>query len=484
MVEVEVIRQADDWGRASTVSVTTASRADGGDSASVVGRGAFFLNNTDDDDLNQATRTTWCSCHQFLSLAIACLALLSPVVFVCAPLSPNWDVKTEPNSSCNNECGTQFVGFGVRLLILTIGLWALLLRKPRATGPSSHRLRTIALLLCCVVLVAHWLFFGLVLAGKEEPDYNVILRFANSLLDAELFVHYVAVVLIEIRRLRVRYNVKVTRGTDGWTRSYNVSSQSVQETAYDVLNAYYRDFPDSSAAQGFARYPSSRYYKNHVSGLKFYDIDTIGDADPASVRMSGRSRGPMSNSRRKSRRVNPDDRYADEAEHEKKVERRRVRLITSVEESFNLIKRTRAMAGSMGADEAAAAIFPSMARALQKYLRATRQQSRHSAESVVNHLARCLRLDLSSRAFLQRYFTVPTCLEIHHEREESSTPHAWRLIADVSGNKTISRGLEFQLQNQELSLVVEVNDLPELRIIKGKDELKGFQLKVNSETTV
>ena len=497
VVEVEVIRQADDWGKASTVSATTASKAEGTDSASVVGRSAYFFHNTDDEDLQRATKKSCVSCYRVWNLIIACSALLSPVVFVCAPLSRNWDVTTfkavkaetdglaVETADCNNECGTQFVSFGVRLLILTVGVWALLLRKPRASGPSAHRFRTIALLLGLVVLIAYWVFFVLVLALREESDYNVILGFANSLLDAELFVHYMAIVLIEIRRLRMRYNVKVTRNTDGWTRSYNVGSQNLQETAYDVLNAYYRDFPDPSASQGFAKYPSSRYYKNHVSGLKFYEIDAVGEADATSVSISGRSRGGVSNSRRKNRRVSPaENGFADAAEQEKKVERRRVRLIAAVEESFNLIKRTRGLGGAMGAEEAAAAIFPSMARALQKYLRATRQQSRHSAESVVNHLARCLRLDLGSRAFLQRYFSIPTCLEVQTEREENSKPYAWRLISDVSGNKTISRGLEFQLQNQELSLVVQVNDLPELRVIKGKEEPRGFQLKVNSETTV
>jgi vang-like len=496
VVEVEVIRQADDWGKASTVSATTASKAEGTDSASVVGRSAYFFHNADDEDLQRATEKSCVSCYRVWNLIIACSALLSPVVFVCAPLSRDWDISTfnteesatdglvVETAECNNECGTQLVGFGVRLVILTVGVWALLLRKPRAYGPSAHRFRSIALLLGLLVLIAYWLFFVLVLAVRKESDYNVVLGFANSLLDAELFVHYTAVVLIEIRRLRMRYNVKVTRNIDGWTRSYNVGCQSLQETAYDVLNAYYRDFPDLNASQSLTRYPSSRYYKNHVSGLKFYEIDAIGEADEGSVSISGRSRGGVSNSRRKNRRVSPENGFAEAAEQEKKVERRRVRLIAAVEDSFNLMKRTRGLGGAMGAEEAAAAIFPSMARALQKYLRATRQQSRHSAESVVNHLARCLRLDLGSRAFLQRYFSIPTCLEMQTERDESSKPQAWRLVSDASVKKTLHHGLEFQLQNQELSLVVEVIDLPELCVIKGKEEPRGFQLKVNSETTV
>jgi len=59
----------------------------------------------------------------------------------------------------------------------------------------------------------------------------------------------------------------------------------------------------------------------------------------------------------------------------------------------------------MGPDQAAQAIFPTMARALQKYLRITRQQPRHTMESVLLHLAQCVSHELSAKAFLERYLT-------------------------------------------------------------------------------
>lgn len=58
----------------------------------------------------------------------------------------------------------------------------------------------------------------------------------------------------------------------------------------------------------------------------------------------------------------------------------------------------------MDAHEAAQAIFPSLARSLQKYLRITRQQPRHTAEQVIRHLAQCLTFDVSPKAFLERFF--------------------------------------------------------------------------------
>ena len=59
----------------------------------------------------------------------------------------------------------------------------------------------------------------------------------------------------------------------------------------------------------------------------------------------------------------------------------------------------------MGPEQAAQAIFPTMARALQKYLRVTRQQPKHTMESVLQHLAQCISHELSAKAFLERYIT-------------------------------------------------------------------------------
>lgn len=72
------------------------------------------------------------------------------------------------------------------------------------------------------------------------------------------------------------------------------------------------------------------------------------------------------------------------------------RLVVAVEEAFTHIRRMqeeeqkKAPGDVMDSREAAQAIFPSMARALQKYLRTTRQQHLHSMESIQQHLAFCI----------------------------------------------------------------------------------------------
>ena len=62
--------------------------------------------------------------------------------------------------------------------------------------------------------------------------------------------------------------------------------------------------------------------------------------------------------------------------------------------------------------EAAQAIFPSMARPLQKYLRITRQQPRHTVESILQHLAICLSHDLSARAFVEKFLVSTPVMQV------------------------------------------------------------------------
>jgi hypothetical protein len=87
----------------------------------------------------------------------------------------------------------------------------------------------------------------------------------------------------------------------------------------------------------------------------------------------------------------------------------------------------------LDAMEAAAAVFPSLARPLQKYLRVTRQQPWHTAESVLNHLATCLRLGLAPRAFLDRYLSYQPVLQVSIYLTKFGLPFFWKSqVSEVS----------------------------------------------------
>ena len=67
--------------------------------------------------------------------------------------------------------------------------------------------------------------------------------------------------------------------------------------------------------------------------------------------------------------------------------------------------------------EAAQAIFPTISRPLQKYLRVTRQQPRHTVESILQHLSLCLSYDMSPRAFLEKFLVSKPVLQVNIIRE-------------------------------------------------------------------
>lgn len=69
-----------------------------------------------------------------------------------------------------------------------------------------------------------------------------IVTFAGSLVDSLLFIHYLAVVLLELRHIRPEYRIRVVRSPDGHSCSYNVGCMSMQQAAVTVLQFYYRDF--------------------------------------------------------------------------------------------------------------------------------------------------------------------------------------------------------------------------------------------------
>ena len=77
---------------------------------------------------------------------------------------------------------------------------------------------------------------------SADDDYIVVVRYASSLVDALLFIHYLAVILLEVRHLQVQFAVKVTRSPDGSSRTYTAGQLSVQRLASWCLDRYYRDF--------------------------------------------------------------------------------------------------------------------------------------------------------------------------------------------------------------------------------------------------
>jgi vang-like len=100
------------------------------------------------------------------------------------------------------ECDGLLISFGFKLFILLAGSWAVFLRHPKATLPRIYLYRSLVCFILAILVFSFWLFYSVKIIGGEEQrrvQYVEIVQFATSLADALIFVHYLAVLLIEIR---------------------------------------------------------------------------------------------------------------------------------------------------------------------------------------------------------------------------------------------------------------------------------------------
>lgn len=154
------------------------------------------------------------------------------------------------------------------------------------------------------------------------------------------------------------------------------------------------------------------------------------------------------------------------------------------------------------------AVFSSMSRSLQKYLRLTRQQPYFTRESIITHLATCLSHDLSPRAFLERYVQTesqplatllfPALATINENAEQSWTIVCERTSSSTNDderqdqpavNQMISSNLTLILKQQHaehIALVCTFHRIPSVNLVERFFDLKKnkFVLKLNSETSV
>ncbi|KFV04297.1 Vang-like 1 [Pterocles gutturalis] len=209
-------------------------------------------------------------CKRYLGLTVAAvlglLVFLTPIAFILLP-QILWRDDLEP---CGTACEGLFISVAFKLLILLIGTWALFFRQPKADIPRVFVFRVLLLVLIFLFVFSYWLFYGVRILDSKDTNYQGIVQYAVSLVDALLFIHYLAIVLLELRQLQPMFTVKVVRSTDGESRYYSLGHLSIQRAALVVLENYYKDFTVYNPALLTAS--KSRAAK-HMAGLKVYNVD-------------------------------------------------------------------------------------------------------------------------------------------------------------------------------------------------------------------
>ncbi|KAK3861283.1 hypothetical protein Pcinc_032715 [Petrolisthes cinctipes] len=468
VIEVQILPQDDNWGDNTTaITGNTSVRSESFQDVTIIGR----------DQERGVTFTCQRYAGSALCALVALFAFLSPVAMVLLPRLDVVQLKPD-HLHCDSECDGLLISFSFKLLILLLGSWALFFRQPKATMPRIFIFRALVTMLIFVFTFSYWLFYVVrILETRDQVRYRSIVSFAVSLVDALLFIHYLAVILLELRHLTPQYTVKVLRSPDGESRWYNMGQLSVQRAAASVLEKYYQDFTIYNPY--LDRPPSKKKQAPNGSSFKYYDVD--GNEE----NVEGHTRAVLTASARR-RDSAHNERFYEEHEYDRRVKKRRARLITAAEEAFTHIKRMHDEQGPsapMDPQEAAQSIFPSLARALQKYLRVTRQQPRHTMESILSHLALCLSHDMSPRAFLEKYLVAAPLLQ--NDKEHRGV-QSWGLVCDQLLSRPITNGTVFQLRQADVSLLCCVTRLPHFSITEEIIHPKSnkFVLRLNSETSV
>jgi len=473
VIEVKILPQDDDWGE-TTTAVTNISDLDH------AGMNEYMEKWQVHED-----KSFSCRCSRYIgpiiSGILAFAAFLSPIIMVALPQFDVFEMR-EKQLECDVTCDGMLISFSFKLLILLIGTWAVFFRRPKSSLPRIFVFRALVSLLVFVFVLSFWLFYAVhLLEERNRIKYSDIVQFSLYLTDTLLFVHYLAIVLIELRHLSPVYYVKVLRSPDGLSTSFCLGELSIQRAASEVLQRYYVEFPIYNPYLDFL--PGSRREKK--AKHKIYDVDSVStngnmnDCNSTVVSATSK-RGTAGHS-------SHNDHYYEEQNYERKVQKRRARLIKAAEDSFTNIKRMH-QGGSkkqpLSSYEAAQAVFPSLSRTLQKYLRVTRQQPRHTMESILQHLSVCLSFGMSPRAFLEKYLVTSPVLQ--NDRELTSGEQGWSLVCDSLLTRSIGPGTVFQLRQGEVSLLCSVSRLPHLSM---QEEIidpnsNKFVLRMSSETSV
>ncbi|KAM4559982.1 vang-like protein 1 isoform 1-T1 [Odontesthes bonariensis] len=432
-------------------------------------------------------------CRRYLTRTLAVilglLVFLTPLAFLVLP-HLLWPEKLQ---SCGTACEGLFISVAFKLLILLLAVWALFFRPARAGLPRVFVFRVLLTVLVLLFVVSYWLFYSVRILDSQDENYQGIVQYAVSLVDALLFIHYLAIVLLELRQLQPCFSVCVTRSTDGEMRHYNLGQLSIQRAALAIIEHYYCDFPIHNPALLSAS--KSRAAK-HLAGLKVYNVDGEFPAAPAEGPGNNAAAGLAHSQSRamiaaaaRRRDTSHNELYYEEAEHDRRVRKRRARLVVAVEEAFTHIKRMqeeeqkKAPGEVMDPREAAQAIFPSMARALQKYLRTTKQQHCHSMESIQQHLAFCITNNMTPKAFLESYLSAGPTLQYSRDHWLA---RQWTLISEASVTSGLKDGSIFLLKCVDFSLVVTSKKIPYIQMSEEYIDPKShkFVLRLQSETSV
>lgn len=281
VIEVQILPQDENWGENTTA--VTGNTSEGSQSMEDVSTWPMESDSGLGFVCSRYFGTT-------VALGLTFVSFVSPLAMVVLPklgffpgLSEN--IALQPSQriqllSCTAECKGILLSLAFKLVLLAIGIWAVFLRPRNAVLPRIFVFRAMMLVILAVCSFSYWLFYFVQITeatkalavGEEAMDYTSLVSYVSSFGDTLLFIHYVTVVLMEIRHLEPVYYIKIVRSPDGESRSYTIGQLSIQRAAVWVLQRYYTEFPIYNPY--LEKIPISKSQRKAQASIKFYEVDS------------------------------------------------------------------------------------------------------------------------------------------------------------------------------------------------------------------
>uniref|UniRef100_A0A0N4ZGM5 Vang-like protein n=1 Tax=Parastrongyloides trichosuri TaxID=131310 RepID=A0A0N4ZGM5_PARTI len=474
------VEQRDQWGDNTTVMTGNTS-----EHSYVMKPNQYCVPPTTKNTTNWCSRIAWLGSASILSF----FAILSPVVMIILPYLFNYlAIDNYPEMDCEVDCQGTLITLFVKVVLLILALGAIFWRRANSNLPRIYVARASLAMVVVFILIAFWLFFAVRVILDKESNYKFIVSFSLSCLDCLLYIHYVAVLWLIVRKVKPEFTITITRDPDGESRIINLGRMTIQEASEQIIRFYLLNFPSynpyfDKQLREVGRFKSSAPAAS--SGFKMYNID--GSGDPSGGISEANARAIIEAAARR-RNGGYSEMLHEEMEIEKRIKKRKFKLICSTEEAFASIKfaanitQPNAHGEQMNPTNSARTIFSIIARPLNKYLRLVRQQPHHPADDIIKYIEKCLILNLGPRTFLQKFFNP-----IIPNKDPISK---WSIVSNQCVSNGIENGVLFVIKSHSkeidagVQLLCDVSRIPFINITehsskKSKKENPNFKAGVH-----
>ncbi|CAD5215894.1 unnamed protein product [Bursaphelenchus okinawaensis] len=385
-------------------------------------------------------------CFGFIS---SCLMFFFTVWMVCSAIAMvvipflliQADFYETKELQCELDCTTNIFVILIFTLILTYAVYATM--KPTNAVLPRVRFRRVAFIFFLVfILSSFWLFYIVQALLRSTIDYLIIQKLAITLLFVLIILQILWITHDRLRRSTM-FRVTITRDPDGEVHVLQLGQTSIQEISVEILRFYETTFSNFNLQTYRARAGASQ--KNitmPTAGFKLYDID--GNASQCvdegamkkMVEVAAKQSAALSS-----------DYCMEEGDKERKLRRKKYRLLLSTEEAFAQIgsmnlKFANDNMARLDPVKSAKIVSGAIGKHLNRYLKHTHQQSDFPPSGVQRNLENCFRHQFSARTFLSRFFGT--------QRFFPSLPESrWTISSDKIVTQQIQDGTEFVLRCQD-----------------------------------